>query len=157
VSAVVLVFHVVLQFVPLTPTQATLINAGKYSLLLGVIWRAREGILTPQNPVERTIWSLWIGYILTYVAAEIMVRIGGGPELNLYAIMSLVSSVILLVLGGHLWGGCYLIGGLFAILAVVLTAIPQLSIVLFGGLWATVFFLLARRYQKQSRASSHQV
>ena len=71
--------------------------------------------------------------------------------------MILVSSVILLVLGGHLWGGCYLIGGLFAILAVVLTAIPHLSIVLFGGLWATVFFLLARRYQKQSRASSHQV
>ena len=153
VSAVVLVFHVVLQFVPLTPTQATLINAGKYSLLLGVIWRARDGILTPQNPVERTIWSLWIGYILTYVAMEIMVRIGSGPELNLYAIMSLVSSVILLVLGGHLWGGCYLIGGLFAILAVLLTAIPQLSIVLFGGLWAIVFFLLARRYQKQSRAS----
>jgi serine/threonine protein kinase len=153
VSAVVLVFHVVLQFVPLTPTQATLINAGKYSLLLGVIWRARDGILTPQNPVERTIWSLWIGYILTYVATEIMVRIGSGPVLNLYAIMSLVSSVILLVLGGHLWGGCYLIGGLFAILAVLLTAIPQLSIVLFGGLWAIVFFLLARRYQKQSRAS----
>ena len=154
VSAVVLVFHVVLQFVPLTPTQATLINAGKYSLLLGVIWRARDGILTPQNPVERTIWSLWIGYILTYVAAEIMVRIDSDPNVNLYGIMSLVSSVILLVLGGHLWGGCYLIGGLFAIMALMITAIPDYSVILFGGCWSMVFFLLARRYQRLSRSTT---
>lgn len=155
VSAVVLVFHLVLQFVPLTPTQATLINAGKYSLLLGVIWRARDGILTPQNPVERTIWSLWIGYILTYVAAEIMVRIDSDPNVNLYGIMSLVSSVILLVLGGHLWGGCYLIGGLFAIMALMITAIPDYSVILFGGCWSMVFFLLARRYQRLSRSTTH--
>ena len=151
ISAVVLIFHVALQFMPLTATQATLVNAGKYVLLLGVIWHARDGILTPQNPVERTIWSLWIGYILTYLTTEIMVRIVKQPEFNLYAIMSLVSSVILLVLGGHLWGGCYVIGGLFAVLAPTITAIPEYGIILFGTLWSLVFFLLGRRYQKQSR------
>jgi serine/threonine protein kinase len=55
ISAIVLIFHVAMQFMPLTATQSTLVNAGKYVLLLGVIWRARDGILTPQNPVERTI------------------------------------------------------------------------------------------------------
>lgn len=152
VSAVVLTFHVALQFLPLTATQITLVNAGKYVLLLGVIWRAREGVLTPQNPVERTIWSLWIGYILTYLTTEIMVRIVRQPEFTLYAIMSLVSSVILLVLGGQLWGGCYVIGGLFAVLAPTITAFPDYGAILFGGLWSFVFFQLGRRYQKQSRS-----
>lgn len=154
VSAIVLTFHLVLQFLPLTSTQGTWINAGKYMLLLGVIWRARNGILTPQNPVERTIWSLWIGYILTYVTAEIMVRFDNARTVNLYATMSLVSSVILLVLGGHLWGGCYLIGGLFAIQALLITAMPDYSTILFGSLWSLVFFLLARRYQKQSLSAT---
>ena len=153
VSAIVLIFHVALQFMPLTATQSTLVNAGKYVLLLGVIWRARDGILTPQNPVERTIWSLWIGYILTYLTTEIMVRIVKQPEFNLYAIMSLVSSVILLVLGGQLWGGCYAIGGLFALLAPTITVIPDYGVILFGALWSLVFFLLGRRYQKQSRST----
>lgn len=154
VSAVVLVFHVILQFVPLSATQRTLINAGKYALLLGVIWRARQGILTPQNPVERTIWSLWIGYILAYVTAVAIARVDNQPETTLYVTMSLVSSVILLVLGGHLWGGCYLIGGLFAILALMMTAFPDYSFILFGGLWSMAFFLLGRRYQKQSRSTT---
>ena len=149
VSTVVLVVHVVLQFAPLTTTQATWLNAGKHTLLLGVIWRARDGILTPQNPVERTIWSLWIGYILSYVTAEIMVRIDRGQTMSLYATMSLVSSVILLVLGGHLWGGCYLIGGLFTLLALMITVLPDYNIILFGGLWSLVFFLLARRYHSR--------
>jgi hypothetical protein len=142
-----------MQFMPLTATQSTLVNAGKYVLLLGVIWRARDGILTPQNPVERTIWSLWIGYILTYLTTEIMVRIVKQPEFNLYAIMSLVSSVILLVLGGQLWGGCYVIGGLFAVLAPTIMALPDYAVILFGALWSFVFFQLGRRYQKQSRST----
>lgn len=153
VSAIVLLFHFALQFMPLTETQSTLVNTGKYVLLLGVIWRARDGILTPQNPVERTIWSLWIGYILTYLTTEILVRIVKQPEFNLYAIMSLVSSVILLVLGGQLWGGYYVIGGLFAVLAPTITAIQEYGIILFGTLWSVVFFLLGRRYQKQSRST----
>ncbi len=153
VSAVVLIFNLILQFVPLPSSQATLINAGKFALLFGVLWRARHGILTPQNPVERTIWNLWIGYILTYVTAVVIARIDSQLDVNL-ATMSLVSSVILLVLGGHLWGGCYLIGGFFAILAVMITAFPDYSDILFGGLWSMVFFLLGRRYQKQSRSTT---
>jgi serine/threonine protein kinase len=149
VSGVVLFFHVVLQFAPLTTTQATWLNAGKYTLLLGVIWRARKGVLTPQNPVERTIWSLWIGYILSYVTSEIMVRIDRGQTTNFYGMMSLVSSVILLVLGGHLWGGCYLIAGLFTLLALMINVVPDYNIILFGGLWSLVFFLLARRYSRR--------
>jgi serine/threonine-protein kinase len=154
VSAVVLIFHLILQFAPLSATQRTLINAGKYALLLGVIWRARHGILTPQNPVERTIWSLWIGYILAYVTAVAIAQADNQSETNLYVTMSLVSSVILLVLGGHLWGGCYLIGGLFAILALMMTAFPDYSFILFGSLWSMAFFLLGRRYQKQSRSTT---
>ena len=154
VSAVVLIFHLILQFAPLSATQRTLINAGKYTLLLGVIWRARHGILTPQNPVERTIWSLWIGYILAYATAVAAARFDNQTEKTLYVTMSIVSSVILLVLGGHLWGGCYLIGGLFAILALMITALPDYSFILFGGLWSMAFFLLGRRYQKQSRSTT---
>jgi len=154
VSAVVLIFHLILQFVPLSATQRTLINAGKFAVLFGVLWRARHGILTPQNPVERTIWNLWIGYILTYVTAVVIARVDSQLDMTLYATMSLVSSVILLVLGGHLWGGCYLIGGFFAILAVMITAFPDYSVILFGGLWSMVFFLLGRRYQKQSRSTT---
>lgn len=154
VSTVVLIFHLILQFTPLSATQRTLINAGKYGLLLGVIWRARRGILTPQNPVERTIWSLWIGYILAYVTAVGIAYVDNQPEATLYVTMSLVSSVILLVLGGHLWGGCYLIGGLFAIVALMMTAFPDYSFILFGGLWSIAFFLLGRRYQKQSRSTT---
>lgn len=154
VSAVVLIFHLILQFAPLSGTQRTLINAGKYALLLGVIWRARQGILTPQNPVERTIWSLWIGYILAYVTAVATALVDDQPEMTLYVTMSLVSSVILLVLGGHLWGGCYLIGGFFAILALMITAFPDYSFILFGSLWSMAFFLLGRRYQKQSRSTT---
>jgi serine/threonine protein kinase len=149
VSAVVLVVHSVLQCAPLTTTQATWLNAGKYTLLLGVIWRARKGVLTPQNPVERTIWSLWIGYILSYVTSEIMVRIDRGQTTNFYGMMSLVSSVILLVLGGHLWGGCYLIAGLFTLLALMINVVPDYNIILFGGLWSLVFFLLGRRYSRR--------
>lgn len=150
VAAVVMVSHLMLQFAPLTATQATVLNAGKYLLLLAVIWKARNGILTPQNSVERAIWSLWIGYILSYLAAEVMVRMPGGDGTNLHAVMSLVSSVILLVLGGHLWGGCYLIGGVFLALAPLLTAAPKYGVLCFGGLWALTFSLLGRRYSQQS-------
>ena len=149
-----LVAHLVLQFGSLTATQSTVLNAGKYGLLLAIIWRARRGILTPKNPVERTIWSLWIGYILTYLVAEIMVRIARSDPTNypltVYPLMSLVSSVILMVLGGQLWGGCYVLSGLFLLAAIVLTAASQPGAIVFGGLWASVYFLLGRRYHLQS-------
>lgn len=149
IGAVVLVAHLILQFASLTATQSTVLNTGKYGLLLVVVSRARGGILAPQNPVERTIWSLWIGYILTYVAAEIMVRVGSSG-LTVYPLMSLVSSVILMVLGGQLWGGCYVLSGLFLLAAIVLTAVPQLAAIIFGGLWASVYFLLGCRYHRES-------
>ncbi len=149
VGAVVLLAHLVLQFASLTGTQSTIVHMGKYCLLLAVIWKARGGVLTPQNPVERTIWSLWIGYIMTFAVAEIMVRISRS-DLTVYPLMSLVSSVILMVLGSLLWGGCYVMGGLFLLAAIFLTAVPQLNAIVFGGLWASAYFLLGRRYHRQS-------
>ena len=66
----------------------------------GELWPRLLARLTPHNLVERTIWSLWIGYILAYVTAVAIGRIDNQPEMTLYVTMSLVSSVILLVLGG---------------------------------------------------------
>ncbi|MBL8811259.1 MAG: serine/threonine protein kinase [Planctomycetaceae bacterium] len=149
-AAVVLISHVALHFLPSTWIAVLSVATLKYAAMLAIVWYARSGILTPQNPVERTIWNLWIGYMMTFVTAELMTRISS-TSLSVHAIASLTSSVILMVLGGQVWGACYIIAVSFLASAVVLTLFPAAGPLLFGTLWTMTFALLARRCHRRAK------
>lgn len=149
-ALVVFFSHLVLHWLPSTWFVVLGIATIKYAAMLAIVWHARSGILTPQNPVERTIWNLWIGYMMTFAAAEVMTRITpAGP--SVHAISSLTSSVILMVLGGQVWGGCYAIAVAFLAAAIGLTFVPAAGPLLFGTLWTLTFSLLARRCHRRAQ------
>lgn len=153
VAAVVLIAHLLMWACSATDTVITFLNIAKFAVLLGIVWRERHGVVTPQNPVERTIWNLWISYLMTWGAAEVVVRLHPPGSLNSFVLTCLSSGVILTVLGGQVWGGCYVLALLFLLLAPVLTCIPQYSPLLFGSLWSLSFCLLARRCRRRSEAA----
>lgn len=120
-------------------------------LIFVVFYRARDGALLPRSIAERPIWSIWIGYLATMGAVNILIASGLMHRSSMYTIGSVLSGFGFLAMAGHAWGGSALFGVAFLILSFFTAYFPPAAPLLFGSMWLVTLLWLARHYrQKQS-------
>jgi hypothetical protein len=107
----------------------------------------------PTNALERSLWAVWGGYFFTIATLFWVLRLMGHDHLGIYGVWTAVSGLAWFATGGHVWGGCYLIGGAFLGLSPVfaLLAGSRWSPLLFGTLWAAALLTLGWRYWRPGR------
>jgi serine/threonine protein kinase len=107
-------------------------------------------LILPTNSIERLIWAVWVGYLLTFISLFWVMQILKHHHLEIYGVVTALSGLAWFTMGGHVWGGCYLIGAAFLLLAPVM-ALQTGSVwspFYFGTIWSAALLILGRRYWK---------
>ena len=112
-------------------------------MLLGFLfWYNRGSRLLPTTAAERELWTIWIGYFVTYFFIVIVTRAVGHldvlqperdfgrprayfQELLPYPFISVVSGLAFFIMGSNYWGRCYAIGVAFFLIAAADDAGPD--------------------------------
>jgi serine/threonine protein kinase len=172
IAAIVLAEHVaVFSLVQFEGPQA-LIRAARVAqlALIGLVfWQNRGRRLLPTTPAERELWTIWIGYLVSYGTGTFVVagifRAGlvlPGPAapdayeiLLTYPFSSLLSGLAFFVMGSNYWGRCYAVGVAFWALALFMPGHLTWAPLEFGLLWSGFLFALGlhlRRLSQQAAA-----
>jgi eukaryotic-like serine/threonine-protein kinase len=116
--------------------------------ILALFCIIRRGQLMPRTPLERLLWSLWGGYILTCLFSGISLRLiyGWAPESEIYLFPQLATLTALayFCLGAVFWGWFYAFGIAFLILALLMPINLWLAPIEFGTLWSVVLLIFWR-------------
>jgi serine/threonine protein kinase len=167
-AAIIFVEHVAVFFLTLTGQPRTLImvaRASQFALIGLVFWRNRGRRLLPTTAAERELWTIWIGYLLSYGACLFVVRslfeyglIVRGPEavqrnqdLLVYPFSSLLSGLAFFVMGSNYWGRCYAVGLAFWGIALLMPGYLEFAPLAFGLLWSSVLLFLGLRLRRLGR------
>jgi serine/threonine protein kinase len=132
-----------------TPVYLHWLNRGGQFLLLGLIfyrYRGSRSIL-PTSAAERQLWSIWIGYLVSFVALVWVSRglVGKDEEwqeLELYPFCAILTGLAFFVMGSNFWGKCYAIGLAFFGLAGLMTINLTYAPLELGTLWLVTFFVI---------------
>jgi predicted Ser/Thr protein kinase len=139
------------------------ITGGLQFVLIGVaFWRHRPGRFLPTTSSERQLWSIWIGYLLAYAIAavialqradrEVVVRRlagqGEAGEWFLYPYSAMLSGFAFFVMGCNYWGGCYVVGLGFFVLAAVMPLNLAWAPLEFASLWSATLIVLGTRLRR---------
>jgi serine/threonine protein kinase len=110
--------------------------------------------LWPTNAVERGLWAVWVGYFLTFSSLFWVMKVMHDDHLKMYGAMLSASGLAWFAMGGYVWGGCYLIGLTFLVLAPFVAMLhgSEWSPFWFGVLWAMALFIIGERYRRLGRA-----
>jgi len=133
---------------------------GPRSLMLVLIaiglYRYRpHSLFLPTSSAERVVWAVWLGYLLAFASlfwvVELLSPGAAHRHFLIYGPSMALSGMAFFVMGAHIWGGCYLIGVGFLLLAPLFAyhGHSEWSIWLpmwFGAVWATALFILGARY-----------
>jgi serine/threonine protein kinase len=133
-----------------------LARACQFALIGVVFWHNRGRRLLPTTPAERELWTIWLGYILSYAAALLVTRslAGLGPmggaldvperaqDLLVYPVSALLSGLAFFIMGSNYWGGCYAVGVAFWVLAWLMPRHLDWAPLEFGVLWSAVLTML---------------
>ena len=115
-----------------------------------LIIRSRRYIrFFPTNTVERLLWTLWSGYFVAFVMLYQVMSAMGHTRQELYGVYAVLSGFTWFILGGYVWGWCYLIGIVFMAMAPMLARMsgsPWTSFV-FGCLWSVGLVIIGARYR----------
>jgi hypothetical protein len=125
------------------------------ALVVPLFWRFRPSAsVWPANAVERLIWAVWVGYLLTFLSLFWVMHVLKHDHLHIYGVATAVGGLAWFAMGGHVWGGCYVIGLAFLLLApaMALLAGSPWSPFCFGLLWGAALLVLGRRYWKRGQA-----
>jgi hypothetical protein len=124
-----------------------------FAALVAMLWRFRHHSVLPTNSAERLIWVVWIGYVLALGAVNLVRLVQGGDQRESYATFAILAGMGFLVMGGHVWGGGYLVGLVFMIAAPMLAAYPDVASLAFGALWAGALWTFGLYYWRRGRAA----
>jgi eukaryotic-like serine/threonine-protein kinase len=107
--------------------------------------------LWPTNSIERLIWAVWGGYLIASVFILWVQVLQGHGHLDIYGIGAVLSGFGWFVMGGTVWGGCYLIGLIQMAVAPLLALMEgsKWSPLAFGCLWGVTLSFLGLRYRLQ--------
>ena len=100
-----------------------------------VIYRAREGHLTPRTIAERPVYSIWLGYIISLAVLNLLLLMDIIPASSMFPITATFSGFGFLSLSGHVWGGTAIIGLLFMLSALLLPWLGNYAPLAFGATW----------------------
>ncbi len=118
--------------------------------LTAVIYYYRSGTLRARSVAERPIWSIWMGYLVALGTMNAILTLRGTSQVEVFPFASTLAAFGFVALGGHVWGGSYLLGGLFVVNALVSVFIGQWAILSFGACWLLALAVLAYRYRKDA-------
>jgi serine/threonine protein kinase len=109
----------------------------------------------PTNAVERGLWAVWVGYILTFSSLFWVMKVMDESHLKMYGAMTAASGLAWFAMGGYVWGGCYLIGLAFLVLAPFVAMLhgSDWSPFWFGVMWAAALFIIGERYRRLGRGA----
>ena len=118
-----------------------------------VLFCFRSQQLLPINPVERQLWSLWLGFVSACILiAAISHKLVDTEILYnffLYPYWSITSGLAFIVMGGQVWGRFYIIGCTFFLIALLQTFVPPMGPFTFGLLWIISLVIMARQLKSK--------
>jgi eukaryotic-like serine/threonine-protein kinase len=127
-------------------------------ILIGLLRYRPHSLFLPTSSAERVVWAVWLGYLLGFGSifwvTTTLERGSEHPHLMVYGPATVLSGMAFFVMGAHIWGGCYVIGIIFMLLAPLLTyfAGSDWSPLWFGTIWASALFVLGVRYLYLAKA-----
>src|SRR5206468_4094187 len=77
-AAVVFIEHIAVFFLVRTAQSGQMISAARFLqfIMLGFLfWRKRGSRLLPASAAERELWTIWIGYFVTYFCIILTTRL----------------------------------------------------------------------------------
>lgn len=117
-----------------------------FLLLFVTLWVNRPHTLLPTNSAERLIWALWGALFTSLISANVFLLATGLPNHYSYAISAILGGFCFFLLGSHLWGGCYVIGGTFFVAAPWIATLPRAAPLCDGLLWCLALCALGAHY-----------
>jgi hypothetical protein len=76
-------------------------------------------------------------------------------ELFPYPFISLVSGLAFFIMGSNYWGRCYMVGGAFFLIGMLMTLDLTLGPLCFGLLWSIVLTMLGLHLRRQSKSADN--
>ncbi len=152
IAAIVFASHVVVQILILTGQARPVVMAAKAAQFIAigyVFWRNRGSRLLPTSLAERELWSIWIGYLVSYAVglwvtrALVAYNVVGPPEnyiegwqdLMLYPFSTVISGLAFFIMGSNYWGRLYAVGVVFFVAAALMPTHIEWAPIEFGALW----------------------
>lgn len=155
-AAHVAVFAYYLWRAPYSLAGVLGIRLAEVAAMLAVFWPRRADWFPPRGAAARQLWSIWLGYLAgssTLLVVDYLLSTPGEPFFGLraYPPMAVLASLAYFMLGASYWGYCYLIGGLFLLLAVAMTQWLPAAPLAFGLSWAASLLLVGVRLGRLAR------
>lgn len=127
--------------------------------MAAVFWPRRREWFPPRGAAARQLSSIWLGYLAGSFTLYLVDYLLAPPGEALFALrtyppMAVLASLAFFMLGSNYWGYCYLIGGLFLLLAVGMTLRLPVAPLVFGLAWAASLILLSTRLKRLARTGS---
>jgi serine/threonine protein kinase len=125
-----------------------------FSSLLLTLAAYRRRALLPANSAERLVWALWGALFSGLISASVFVWAMGLPHHHSYALSAMFGGFCFFVIGSHLWGGCYALGGLFFAAAPWIAMSPRTAPLWDGLLWCLALCTLGVHYRNRRAIAS---
>lgn len=119
-----------------------------------IIFRARGGQLAPRTIAERPVYSIWLGYLASLAALNLLVLMNVLPNSAMFPVTAVLSGFGFLAMSGHVWGGAAVIGFAFMAVALVLPPRNDYAPLVFGAAWLVALATLAKHYRVNASADA---
>ncbi|MEO1525953.1 MAG: serine/threonine-protein kinase [Planctomycetota bacterium] len=119
-----------------------------FALIFGVIYRARDGSLSPRSIAERPVWSIWLGYLSALAMVNVLLVQNHVPISAMFPLAAALSGFAFIAMAGHIWGGSAIAGLAFLVLAPITAEFPDFAPLLFGACYLGSIFFISRHYRR---------
>ena len=92
-------------------------------------------------------------YLLALGAVNAARSVFGHDQRESYASFAVLTGFGFLIMGGHVWGGGYVVGLVFMIAAPILAMYTEVAPLAFGTLWAGALLTFGLHYWRLGRAA----
>jgi eukaryotic-like serine/threonine-protein kinase len=129
------------------------LRLAEFAAMGWVFWCYRNDWFPPQGKPARQLWALWLGYVAGSIVLLLVEHRLHEPfsQESLYPKLAVLGSLGFIMMGSSYWGYCYVIGGGFLLLALLMPLNLALAPVMFGLGWAASLLALARHLGKLAR------
>lgn len=156
-GAVILFSHIVIYLAEATAMHSPLAyffpRLTMFAALMGLLLHFRRQSIWPTNAAERLVWVVWTAYLLSLGAVNATNLILGREQRESYATFAILAGVGFMVMGGHVWGGGYVIGMVFLVAAPALAYWTAVAPIAFGALWAAALAAFGVHYMRREAAN----
>lgn len=165
-GAVILIGHTATFFlIRYSQPEGTIWFSRALQLLIETyfFWRLRPHRLAPASANERHLWSIWLGFMIAYVANVFACRaliengVVAGAEsayrndLMVYPGSSILAGLAFFIMGGSHWGRCYEFGVVYFVLAVLMPLNLMWAPLEFGALSCVVLVVFGLHLKRMAR------